>query len=207
MYRTKLGKGIGNAVLSPYDCCVAYTGLKLHFSGKYDYFKYHGKVNVTQESFDTRRDKYFFNKLSKKKSAFNIILANVLEDSNIWVGDILTQNGEEIYSKWQARQESATYNFKTTVRSLDEQENGFYDQFKVVDGQYPPALNMYNQGYLSHENMLILNSIMKFILVWSRTLDDDIIWPKTVTKLKKYRPFLDFDVEVFSDILQKTIDT
>ena len=40
-----------------------YNALKLHFtSDSYDYFKYHGKTNVSKQTFTTRKDKYQFYK-------------------------------------------------------------------------------------------------------------------------------------------------
>jgi hypothetical protein len=44
-----------------------YLAIKRHFTTKYDYFKYNGKVNVSKESFESRRDAYQFQRLSKKK--------------------------------------------------------------------------------------------------------------------------------------------
>lgn len=206
MYRTKLGEGIGNAVLNPYQCCLAYTALKLHFTSKYDYFKYNGKVNVSQTSFDTRKDKYFFVKMSKKKSPFHYMLSNFLESNNVWVGDMFTSNGEQIFKEWQSRQESASYNFKKVLKVLDDLPGGFLNQFKVNNHTYPTVYNMYKQGAISHENMLILNGVLKFIPAWNKQIDDDVIYPKTIEKLKKYRPFLEFDSDFFADILQKTVD-
>ena len=52
---------------SGYAAYVMFQSLKLHFSSKsYDYFKYHGKTNTTKDSFEKRKDKYTFYKISRK---------------------------------------------------------------------------------------------------------------------------------------------
>ena len=44
-----------------------YESLKLHFSkDSYDFFKYNGKTNHSVQTFENRKDKYFFYKLSRK---------------------------------------------------------------------------------------------------------------------------------------------
>ena len=44
-----------------------WNALKLHFtSDSYDYFKYNGKTSISVTSFENRKDKYHFYKLSRK---------------------------------------------------------------------------------------------------------------------------------------------
>jgi hypothetical protein len=43
-----------------------YVALKLHFQqDNYDYFKFSGKAKVSREKFETRRDKYYFQRIAK----------------------------------------------------------------------------------------------------------------------------------------------
>ena len=49
-----------------FEAFAMYHGLKLHFSGNYDYVKYNGKTNVTKDQFTIRKDKFSFYKLSRK---------------------------------------------------------------------------------------------------------------------------------------------
>ena len=57
-----------------------YLALKQHFTSNYDYFKYNGKVNVSPNSFETRKDKFHFYKLSKKKDYQKIILSTIVDN-------------------------------------------------------------------------------------------------------------------------------
>ena len=72
--------------MTPYECYVDYLALKRHFTTEsYDYFKYKGKVSAKKDAFDKRKDKFFFEKLSRNRDPHGIILANLLKSNDIWV--------------------------------------------------------------------------------------------------------------------------
>jgi len=53
--------------VTPYQVYCEYLALKSHFSNrKYDYFKYNKKVRASLQSFYKRKDRYFFEKTSRK---------------------------------------------------------------------------------------------------------------------------------------------
>ena len=64
-----------------------YLALRLHFTTEnYDYFKYNGKVSASLKSFDKRKDKYLFKKLTKKydeSTILNYYIANFIEGNKI----------------------------------------------------------------------------------------------------------------------------
>ena len=59
--------------MNAYETYQQYLGLKLYFEGNFDYFKYNGKTNASVKSFDKRKDKFKFIKLSTKLSDDQII--------------------------------------------------------------------------------------------------------------------------------------
>ena len=70
--------------------------MKNHFTNrKYDFFTYGGKSRATMTSFNKRKDKYWFEKTSRKYSDQEItdfLLANfVTADTpqNLWIGEII----------------------------------------------------------------------------------------------------------------------
>ena len=70
-----------------------YLAIKNHFKTSYDYFKYNGRVKVTNESFLKRRDKYFFAKLErryKKNELVYFFVANFMKDEGMWSGSLHT---------------------------------------------------------------------------------------------------------------------
>ena len=73
----------------------------MHFtSPEYNYFKYAGKIRTSKESFNKRKDRYFFEKLSRKKTEKEVVeffVSNFIESSDqskMWVGE-LKEKGEE----------------------------------------------------------------------------------------------------------------
>ena len=74
--------------MTPFEAFKMYIAVKQHFSvSSYDYFKYNGKSRVSQNTFDTRKDKYSFYKLSKQENVLDFLVANLYETPNMWVGE------------------------------------------------------------------------------------------------------------------------
>lgn len=178
--------------MTPYDAFVKYLAIKNHFSSDYDYFQYNGKVSARQDSFEKRRDKYQFYKLSKKKDVEGFLIANLVDDSRSkWVGDLIDKESEEVYSRWKSRQESISYVYKNDLDKLDDDLDS---NLKVVDGQYPKLLQLYQFNTVSIETLVILNKIVKYIPHWTKNITDTIIWPEYRRRILKYEPFVKFDI-------------
>ena len=178
---------------TPYDAYTMYLGLKMHFTqDKYDYIKYNGKVRANPLSFDTRKDKYFFYKLSKKEDLLNFYVSNMLEKPNIWAGDLLQEKSEKIYQDWLKKQQGLTYHFETQTRNLFPD---FNENLLVTNGQHPKLYKMFRQGYISIETLLILNEILNFFPHWNKEISDPVLWPSTYKLAMKYKPFLEFNKE------------
>ena len=80
--------------MTDYEAYLNYLALKLHFSSEYDFHKYNGKVSDTIESFEKRKDKYKFVRLSRKLSDPQILdfyLANFIRGKE-WIGDFDQKN-------------------------------------------------------------------------------------------------------------------
>ena len=51
--------------MTGFEVYKMYLALKQHFTKeKYDFYKYNGKVRANEKSFEERRDRYFFLKVS-----------------------------------------------------------------------------------------------------------------------------------------------
>ena len=187
-----------------YSAYVLFTSLKLHFtSTSYDYFKYHGKTNVSESTFTKRRDKFSFYKLSRKynlEELKNYYVANFLEGDIRWVGSISAADGEECYNKWQRRIQSLTYQFEQDIIHLFESSGNF---LYVDNGDYPYLLKMMMQGEVMIETVVILNDIMGFFPMWDKKIVDDIVWPNWRLKLEKYTPFVRYDKAKFKAIVKE----
>ena len=103
--------------------------MKSHFTNpKFDFFKYGGKSRATITSFNKRKDKYWFEKTSRKYSdeeVLNFLLANFVttdNPQNLWIGEIIN-SGERNYFEWRRRKQSLTYLFKEQTEKLISETN------------------------------------------------------------------------------------
>lgn len=179
--------------MNAFETYKLYVALKNHFnSDSYDFFKYGGKTRASVNSFETRPDKYFFNKLAKHKDVLHYVLANIIEDNpNVWVGDLANeQQAEDNYRKWLSRQESFTYNFKNDLEKM----NSDYNSNLIVEGSnHPFLLKLFIKKQINIETLVALNDMCEFFSYWNKTIEEDIIWPSIYMKCKKYKPFLRYD--------------
>lgn len=192
--------------MDPFDAYKQYLALKSHFSTKtYDYFKYGTAVKAKRESFETRKDKYFFYKLSKRKDLLDFLVAMfVYGKKDMWIGDVLrNEETEQLYKKWQTVKQSLTYVF---MNDLEKLNSDLISSFIVQDGQHPHALKLLLRDEIHLETFIILNDIMRFTPSWNREIADQIIWPEVRQKCKKYHPFMEYDKEKCKNILVDKFD-
>ncbi len=195
--------------MSPFETYQTYLSMKSHFTNsKYDFFKYGGKSRATVTSFNRRKDKYFFEKTSRKysdKEVVDFLLANfVVADSpsNLWIGSLINE-GERTYSDWMRRQQSLTYLFKEQSTELFS-ENELETVFNCSKG-HPIVLKKFLSGKLSPETFVIYDKIFSIVKDFDKKLLDPV-WETVSLKIKKYNPFLNIDVFQYKKILREIID-
>jgi hypothetical protein len=195
--------------MSPFETYQTYLSMKSHFTNsKYDFFKYGGKSRATVTSFNKRKDKYWFEKTSRKysdKEIVDFLLANFVSTDNpqnLWIGEIIN-SGERTYADWMRRQQSLTYLFK-------EQSNELFSQIKLEDvltcsKGHPPVLKSFLSGKICIETLCIYDKIFLFGKKFDKKLLDPV-WETVSLKIKKYNPFLNIDVFQFKKILREIIN-
>jgi hypothetical protein len=186
--------------MTPFETYRTFLALKSHFNSDYDYIKYNGKIRTaTQQAFEKRNDKYQFNKVAKHGDAMNFMLANFVDNTVTWGGDLATDKADSVYLKWLKRQQAITYIFTEDCNKLLTK---FDENFIVVDGQRPHALKLYLQNQISIETLIILNDICKFFPHWNKSIDETIIWPALYKKCIKYKPFFRYDITKCKKIMR-----
>ena len=195
--------------VTPFETYQHYLSLKNHFTNpKYDFFRYGAKTRATITSFNKRKDKYWFEKTSRKYSDREVVqflVSNFISSDNpqnLWIGEIIN-SGEKNYAEWMKRQQSLTYLFKEQMNTLlsgNELEN----VFNCSKG-HPVILKKYLAGEISIENVVICEKIFSFREKFDKKLDDPV-WETVSLKIKKYLPFLNIDVFHYKKILRKIVD-
>lgn len=192
-----------------YATFALFHTLHLHFNNKsYDYFKYHGKCNISKDAFLNRRDKYVFYAISRKynlQEAKEFFVANLLVKPKCWIGDLNNSEADDVYKSYQKRIQSLTYGFTNDIIHLFDKVEKPNDIIAVKDGQHPILFKELYHGDINVETIIILNHYLKFFDMWSEKISDDIIFPNYLFMWKKYEPFVQYDEKRFKDILVSKI--
>jgi len=195
--------------VTPFETYQHYLSLKNHFTNpKYDFFKYGAKTRASLTSFNKRKDKYWFEKTSRKysdKEVVDFLVSNFTatdNPQNLWIGEIIN-SGERNYAEWMKRQQSLTYLFKEQSNELLS-ENELESLFNCTKG-HPPILKKFLSGNVSLETLTIFDKVFHFSKNFDKKLTDPV-WETVSLKLKKYSPFLNIDMFHYKKILRDIID-
>ena len=192
----------------PFDSYKCYLSLKNHFTkDNYDYFKYCGKSRATLQSFYKRKDRMWFEKVSRQKTDKEVVdffVANFVscdDPETLWIGEMIKE-GETRYQDWQKKVQSLSYIFKEESQNLFG-DNKFEDVFKCSKG-HPIVLKNFLSGKISLETLVIYDKIFLFGNKFDKKLKDPV-WETVSRRIKKYNPFLNIDVLRFRKILKEII--
>ncbi len=195
--------------VTPFETYRTYLSMKSHFTNpKYDFFKYGGKSRATMTSFNKRKDKYWFEKTSRKYSDQEIVdfllsnFINANNPQNLWIGEIIN-SGERTYAEWMMRQQSLTYLFKEQLSELLSEKN--LDEVFNCSMGHPLLLKKYLGGEISLETLSILEKVFSFKKDFDKKLTDPV-WETVSLKLKKYLPFLNINVFQFKKVLRDIVN-
>ena len=194
--------------MAPFDCYKTYLALKNHFTkNSYDYFTYNKKTRASLQSFYKRKDRFWFEKMSRQKDekeVENFFVANFVscnDPETLWIGEIMKE-GDERFQQWQKKVQSLSYLFKQESQTLFE-ENKFDDVFNCSKG-HPPLLKKFLSGNISLETLVIYDRIFLFRNKFDKKLQDPV-WQTVSRRIKKYNPFLNIDVFRFRKILKEIV--
>ena len=194
--------------MAPFECYKTYLALKNHFNkDSYDYFTYNKKTRASLQSFYKRKDRFWFEKLSRQRDEKEIedfFVSNFVscnDPETLWIGEIIKE-GEDRYRNWQKKVQSLSYIFKQESQSFFE-ENKFDAAFSCTKG-HPPLLKKFLSGKISLETMVIYDRIFLFGKNFDKKLNDPV-WETVSRRIQKYSPFLHIDVFCYKRILKEVI--
>lgn len=175
------------------------TAIKNHFLlDSYDYFRYNGKVTAKYDNFITKKDKLLYIKLSKNPDQFNVILANLVKNPKMWIGDIADSRvGGKEYVSWKSRNDNLSETFEKEIAKMVPLK----DNFRCVNGGIPNILKQAIRADVSLETFSIAMHVSNVESYWNNNISDKIIVPPFLKKAKNYYPFLNVEEKVFYAIL------
>jgi hypothetical protein len=186
--------------VTPFETYQHYLSLKNHFTNpKYDFFKYGARTRASMTSFNKRKDKYWFEKTSRKysdKEVVDFLVSNFTatdNPQNLWIGEIIN-SGERNYADWLFKEQSNELLSENELETL----------FNCTKG-HPLILKKYLSGNVSLETFTIFDKIFHFSKNFDKKLTDPV-WETVSLKLKKYSPFLNIDMFHYKKILRSIIN-
>ena len=191
--------------MDQFETYKLYLALKNHFEkDDYDFFKYNGNVRVNMDSFLKRKDRFQFNKLAKVagKDALNYMVANFSRHDKVWVGDLINDTAKSTYTDWMRVTQSQSYIFEQELSPILKDIDS---ECEVKEGQHPKLLIRHYQNQVSLETRIILNIICGFRENWNTTISEKILWPNTERRMRKYEPFVNYDIKKYKKIIQEIL--
>ena len=201
--------------MNGFEIYKVYLAVKLHFTSKnqsYDFHKNGGRTTARLETFTKRRDRYFFHKLSQSyddTNAVDYFVSNFVTNTNLWVGDIIGNSGDENYKEWSKRIEALHYYYEQDIDYLIERmsvnEMTFDDIFTSKNGQHPPILKMVLSKRINLETFVILEELLSFSKQLNKDILETVLWPKMHDRMARYRPFLKFNITKYKVTLRNKL--
>jgi hypothetical protein len=190
-----------------FNAYKTYLALRNHFTTDYDYFKYNGKLNVKEESFLKRKDKFFFEKIERryKKDLVPFFVSNLIKEDNSWSGSLVSDKAEQVFNEWKKKFQSLKYSFREDMSKLrdylDRNDLQFDELFQCDDGQHPIILKLLISEDISIESFIILEKNLRFVKKINKHVDD-FVWIEYNKKIVKYSSFIDIDVKEYRHVLK-----
>lgn len=195
----------------PFEVYKLYLALSQHFKpdSAYDAVKYHYKIRATEDSFLKHRNRFSFVKLGRKYSRDDLIqflAINMINGDAKWPGDLMEPEAEKRYTEFRKIIESYSYHFSNEIDSLLEKVDKPSDLFAKTDS-YPVLLDTYINQELSLMTMIVLDRFLNFTSKFDKLLgSDDFIWSQIKFKMKKFKPFIQYDVDKVKKILRTKLE-
>ena len=192
----------------PFESYKTYLAMKQHFTkDKYDYHKYCGRSRASLNSFYKRKDRYFFEKMSRAhpdKEIEDFFVANFVscdDPQTLWIGEII-RDGDQKFKQWQKKVQSLSYHFKQEV--TDVFTDDFDSYFEIEDNKHPKILKEFFQKNLSLETLVIMDKVLGYKTKFDKRLRDPV-WNFVSMRMNKYAPFLNINVPRYKKILKEII--
>ena len=193
-----------------YEVYQTYLALKLHFTKEnYNFFIFSGKTRASKQSFEKRKDKYFFKKLGKKferEELINFFVSHFIHDDGAWIGNISVYKSK-VYAEWESKIQSLSFIFKNEMEQLLELGSDFDSLFKIKNGSHPIVLKQHLSGNISLESFVILNRLVNFIPYFDKNIAEPVVWSEIRKKVVKYEPFLVIDKDKYKCTLLSLCDS
>ena len=191
--------------MSAFEVYSVYLAVKAHFTtDKYDFFRYDGKTRTSEEKFNERNDRYFFEKLGSKYNQNEILeyfVSNFLVNSNFYIKEMKEEN----WIDWNRKKQSMTYLFGQDIESILSRYETLNMALQCTNMQHSGIIKMYLGGHIMIETLVLLDKVTKYSSRYDSILSNDVVWKSLSKTVKKYSAFVTFDTLKVKQILSSKL--
>lgn len=191
-----------------------YLALRNHFKNEsYDYIKYNGVVNVKEETFKYRKDRWKFAKVEDtyRENTFRFLLANFIADTGFYIGQAMQPKHRTVFEDWVSYCDSSSYRFNEDVGTIleycDERNVTFLSLFQCEEMEHPRIYQMYLQDHIHFITFCILCETSGLYTRMDQVLKYDPVWSNDSMKVKKTIPFIEIKKEHKQKIIESIKST
>lgn len=177
-----------------------YMAIKLHFtSEKYNVFETRGHVKGSRDTFNSRNDRYIFEKIAQKHSEDKDIIQFFVSNFAYGSENAVYAGGEaeELYSEWKRRKQSISKVFIDDLTNILNycDINKIDSKAVFVDsaGDPPELLNLFLKGKVTIESMRIIDDHYPFVDNWRENDTIRIMIGDELRRIKKLKGFVKYE--------------
>ena len=149
--------------MNGYETYKIYQALKLHFTTDYNAVKYNFKTAVKVDTFEKRKDRYFFEKLSRNYNREQLIeyfTANLVHNPNKWIGDFEDNRLNEYIS----RKEKLTYLVTEDMKKMSNKGYTFDELCSLSDDKtWNPLIEALRSDEIHIETVTTIDILVNFL--------------------------------------------
>ena len=167
-----------------------HTALNLHFSGKYDFFKYGGKTRLKPESFETNQFKWQYANFEKKYEQ-QLLMFYLIYKRLDFPGYIppkaLFVHASKLHSKkvYDGTNSNILVGIENDLERILKHSSTLFDQ----DGVYPKLYTMYLNTEIELETLLLIDRYVHRVFTKENSLDI-IAWKGIIDHMMMVQPFV-----------------
>ena len=186
--------------LDELDTFQLYLAIKMHFTTRYDFFLYKGKVKSKACSYEVLLRKnyrgaiYKLSKVYDAKQLRDYFIANMLVNEGSHIFDVDSE-GKRIYNDFIRRKDSRVYTYKQDINRVCIEleklgKTDFWQCLEVGNNRHPLLFRMFVGNYISPETMCILSKFNDYLNTWDLTVQDQMLYPVVAMQIRKLSPFI-----------------
>ena len=173
--------------MTGYRTFLVYQSIRLHFTHgqSYDATRYNFKTSAKESSFNSRKDRFFFERIGRKYQSLDRIVDYFTANFLIglyWIGDMREEN----LNDFDKRMDSLSYRFETDLRTLHEECDSF-DKICTTS----IAFDLLIPHRINFETVAIMDILVDFCNRLRSDLSDPLgMYDEQIQKVLKYKLLL-----------------